>query len=287
MRLQVTDEDVEHYRENGFLVIDEFLDEAELEAWRAAVDDAVAARPDRRVPHRRESAKTVDAMPSDRRAWFEYYANVFTQRLFLWKTSERVKQLVFDPALAEMAAGLEDVDAVRIWQDQALVKEPWGHPTAFHIDGPIFPFNTPHCVSLWVALDDATLSNGCLAYLPGTHKEQSLRNAPIGQDLGGLLQEHPHWADIAPVFCPIPAGGAVLHNGFVAHGAGANMTPGRRRAMTVVYMEDGATYDRPGAGIWTWTAEEQARYQKGDRLDHDDQFPLVYARSASSAASAR
>lgn len=275
MHTDVTGKQIAQYRDLGFLALERFLDETELDEWRAAVDEAIAARPDRRLPHTTEPPKMHD---------YEFYSQVFTQRLYLWKTSERVKRIVFDRRIAEMAATLEGVDAVRVWQDQALVKEPWGHPTAFHLDGPIFPFNTPHCVSLWVALDDATLSNGCLGYLAGTHKEQSLCNAHIGRDLGDLLRKNPAWASIVPTFCPLPAGGAVLHNGFIAHGAGANMTPGRRRAMSIVYMEDGATYDRPEATQGIWTDEENARYSKGDRLDHDDQFPLVYDRSGTDLA---
>lgn len=285
MITQVSDDQVAFYRDNGFLTIDRLLSDAELDEWRAAVDEAVAQRADSRVPHRRDRPELLDTLTPEQRAGYEYYDKVFTQKLFLWRSSERVRQLVFDVELARMAAKLEGVDAVRVWQDQALVKEPWGHPTAFHLDGPIFAFDTPHCVSIWVALDDATLSNGCLAYIPGSHKAQSMRNAAIGSDLGGLFRENPGWADITPVFCPIPAGGAVIHNGFIAHGAGANMTPGRRRAMTVVYMADGATFDREDgaswAGAWSWSREERARYQPGDRLDSDEQFPLVYDGTAS------
>jgi len=285
MITQVSDDQVAFYRDNGFLTIDRLLSDAELDEWRAAVDEAVAQRAGSRVPHRRDRPELLDTLTPEQRAGYEYYDKVFTQKLFLWRSSERVRRLVFDVELARMAARLEGVDAVRLWQDQALVKEPWGHPTAFHLDGPIFAFDTPHCVSIWVALDDATLSNGCLAYIPGSHKAQSMRNAAIGSDLGGLFRENPGWADITPVFCPIPAGGAVIHNGFIAHGAGANMTPGRRRAMTVVFMADGATFDRDDgaswAGAWSWSREERARYQPGDRLDNDEQFPLVYDGTAS------
>jgi len=285
----LVDRDIASYRERGFLVIERLLDDEELDDWRAAVDEAIADRPDRRVPHRRETPEMVQSMAPEHRSGFEYYSNVFTQRMFLGRTSERMQTIVCDERLARLAADLEGVDAVRLWQDQALIKEPWGHPTAFHIDGPIFPFDTPHCVSLWVALDDATLSNGCLAYLPGTHAEQSMRNAAIGKDLGGLFRENPPWAGIEPVFCPVPAGGAVLHNGFIAHGAGANMTHGRRRAMTIVYMADGATFDRADptawAGAFSWTAEERARYRPGDRLDDDEQFPLLYRRPSAEPTS--
>ena len=285
MHTQLTADQVASYREQGFLVVDRCLDPAELEEWRAAVDEAVAERADSRVPHRRDRPDAIAALPAEQRAGYEYYDKVFTQKLFLWRSSERVRRLVLDGDLARIAAELEGVDAVRIWQDQALIKEPWGHPTAFHIDGPIFAFDTPHCVSFWVALDDATPHNGCLAYIPGSHSEQSMRNASIGNDLGALFRENPQWADTPPVFCPVPAGGAVIHNGFIAHGAGANMTPHRRRAMSVVFMADGATFDRDDgatwAGSWTWTRDQRERYHRGDRLDDDEFFPLVYSRSAS------
>jgi ectoine hydroxylase-related dioxygenase (phytanoyl-CoA dioxygenase family) len=75
-----------------------------------------------------------------------------------------------------------------------------------------------------VALDDATLANGCMWYLPGTHKTATYENAGIGQNLSDLFKKYPEWRAIEPVGCPCPAGSAVFHNGLVAHGAGANMT---------------------------------------------------------------
>lgn len=290
MDTQVTPEQIDRYRQDGFLVIDRLLDDTELAAWRRDYDAAVAERSDTRVPHRRDRPEQLAELTPEQRAGYEYYDRVFTQKVFLWRTSEAMRRRILDPELARLAAELEGVDAVRVWQDQALVKEPWGHPTAFHIDGPIFAFDTPHCASVWVALDDATLTNGCLAYLPGTHLDRSSQNAAIGTDLGALFQANPGWAGIEPRFCPVPAGGAVVHNGFIAHGAGANMTPGRRRAMAVVYMADGATFDRPDGrsweGSWAWSKEERARYRPGDRLDHDEQFPLVWSRTADAGAGA-
>jgi phytanoyl-CoA hydroxylase len=269
------------YRRDGFAVVEQLLDPEELEEWRGAIDQAVVERSSR-VPHIHEDPERIAKLPADKRAGLEFYGAVFTQRIFLHRTSERVRRLVLDARLGRLAADLEGVDRVRVWQDQALIKEPWGQPTAFHIDGPIFAFSDPRCVSVWVALDDATLSNGCLAYLPGTHREQSMRNAGIGKDLGGLFDANPQWASIDPVFCPIPAGGAVFHNGYIAHGAGANMTHGRRRAMTVVYIAEGVVFDREPfqwEGAWAWTKGQHERYRRGDLLNDDEQFPLAFSRA--------
>jgi ectoine hydroxylase-related dioxygenase (phytanoyl-CoA dioxygenase family) len=64
-----------------------------------------------------------------------------------------------------------------------------------------------------------------------------------------------------------------FHNGLIAHGAGANMTPGIRRAMTCAYMPDGSTFN----GQRNILREEQiARLAVGDVLDDDEQVPLIY-----------
>ena len=56
--------------------------------------------------------------------------------------------------------------------------------------------------------------------------------------MGGLFQLYPQWATLDAVARPMRAGSCSFHNGLLAHGAGANMTPGRRRAMTCAYMPD-------------------------------------------------
>ncbi len=44
MRTELTQDQIEFYRENGFIVLDEFLDGGELEEWREAVDETVHKR---------------------------------------------------------------------------------------------------------------------------------------------------------------------------------------------------------------------------------------------------
>ena len=96
-------------------------------------------------------------------------AKVFTQRMNLRRTSAAVKELVEDPGVGRLIADLEGVDAVRIYLDQAVVKEPYGSPSQYHLDLPWWPFHSSHACTVWVALDDATLENGCLYFVPGSH----------------------------------------------------------------------------------------------------------------------
>jgi ectoine hydroxylase-related dioxygenase (phytanoyl-CoA dioxygenase family) len=81
---------------------------------------------------------------------------------------------------------------------------------------------------------------------------------------------------IEPVSGECPAGSAVFHNGLTAHGAGANMTPRPRRAMTCAYMPDGATFN----GQRNILPEEYFQtLQIGDVLDNQEQNPLIWSRS--------
>lgn len=67
-----------------------------------------------------------------------------------------------------------------------------------------------------------------------------------------------------------------FHNALTAHGAGANMTPGFRRAMTCAYMPDGSTFN----GQRNILSKEQVeRLQIGDLRDNDRQVPLIYHRT--------
>ncbi len=271
MLTTLTPAQIATYRTGGFLVIEGFLTPAELAAWRAAVDEAVAAR----------NARRPQTAPPSREQ--QYYDNVFVQRINLWQDHAGVRALMFDPRLGRMAAELAGVAGIRIWHDQALIKPPWGNPTAWHLDDPYWSFDSRDAISLWVALDDATLSNGCLYYLPGTHRSARFDNVGIGENTGALFAVYPEWSAIEAVPAPVRAGSCVWHNGLVAHAAGANMTPRPRRAMTCAYMPDGCTFNGKRNIL---TDEQLARLRVGDPLRDERQNPLVYADGAPARAPA-
>jgi hypothetical protein len=231
MKNEVTPQQVEQYRSQGFLVIDGFLDAGELEHWRVVTQEAVDLR---------SKDTTILTNQSDPDT---YYAHVFTQCLRLADIHPGMAELMFDERLGRLAATLAGVDGIRIWHDQALFKPPYGNPTAFHFDDPFWSFSSRDAISLWVALDDATIANGCLWYLPGTHLEADFTPVNIGEQLGDIFKVYPQWRKVEARSTPCKAGSAVFHNGLVAHGAGANMTPKSRRAMTCAYMPDGSTFN--------------------------------------------
>ncbi len=275
MKGTVTEEQQARYGKEGFLVVDEFLDAAELEEWRAAVDHAVEQRGRQRLAFEaggEEGTSLTERTQEER----DYYDSVFTQRNNLWQTDEQMKRLLMQSDLGRFVADVAGIQGVRIWHDQALIKEPYANPTAYHLDVPFWSFKSADAITIWIALDDATIENGCLYYVPGSHLAQKFDNVGIGKELGALFDVYPEWADVAAVPCPVPAGGALLHNGLTFHGAGANMTPGRRRAMTCAYMPEGSTFNG------TQNVLPPAYFQTlavGDLLDNEEQNPLVFSRA--------
>lgn len=204
-----------------------------------------------------------------------YYDKVFTQRLNLWKLSETVKKYMFNADLGRMLCDLECVDGMRVWHDQALIKEPCGNPTAWHLDNPYWSFYSRHSISIWIALEPATLENGCMYFVPGSQKFATFENAGIGKDLGALFKVYPEMGKIDPVVVPMKPGDCSFHNGLTAHGAGSNMTRGRRIAMTCAYMPTGSTFN----GQQNILGHEYFKsLSEGDVLNNQSHNPLVYKR---------
>jgi len=171
---------------------------------------------------------------------------------------------------------------MRIWHDQALIKQPWSNPTGFHNDVPYWSFRSAHAASLWVALDDASLQNGCLHMVPGSHaailaegEEGAFAETKISKNVGAMMtDDHPAsigHLDAVPI--EYRAGDASIHNGLTAHGAGPNMTPRARRAMTLQMMPAGATF----SGTRNILGDERfAALTPGDDLADDTENPVLW-----------
>jgi ectoine hydroxylase-related dioxygenase (phytanoyl-CoA dioxygenase family) len=263
-------EQIEFYQANGFVVIEDFLAPDELEHWRKAVMQAVAERGGRKIPGKDIRIGEEDGINEDG----DYFGKVFDQLLNLWQTNSEVKELMLDERIGKMAAMLSGAEGIRIWHDQALFKRPWANPTAWHLDNPFWSFYDRRAISIWVALDDATLQNGCLYFIPGSHKGTNFDKISIGRNMDGIFDVYPQYAKAPAVAAPMKAGSCSFHNGLTIHGAGANMTNAWRRAMTCAYMPDGNVFN----GEPNILPEPYLSSLKtGDLLNNDQQNPLIYA----------
>jgi len=263
VKTDVSPQQVAEYQDRGFIHIPGFLSASEVAELKTAVLDAVASMGRRKVAG------------DEHDQWTEgdsYYDKVFTQRLNLWKINATVKSYMLSQSLGCMLCRLAGVKAMRVWHDQALIKEPFGNPTAWHLDNPYWSFSSRQSISMWIALEDATPYNGCMFFIPGTQKLANFDNVAIGQNLADLFKIYPAMAQIDPVPVPMKAGDCSFHNGLAAHGAGANMTRGRRIAMTCAYMPDGSTFN----GQKNILPDSYFNSLKiGDLLKNDQQNPQV------------
>jgi len=263
MKTILTDQQINRYQEDGCLVVRNFLDDSERKNLLEAINTAVDTMGKQKIagPNARDFLEKEG-----------FYDKVFLQRLNLWKISPFIHDMFTGQALGKMLRKLANVEALRIWHDQTLQKMPWANATAWHLDNPYWSFHSRHAITVWIALDDATVQNGCMHYLPGSHKLARYDNTDLDENMSGLFDVYPEFSEIEPVIGEMKAGDAGFHNGLTAHAAGANMTPYPRRAMTCAYMPDGAVYNGQqnilsGAYI--------AGLNVGDPLQDEEQNPLV------------
>ncbi|NKB71329.1 MAG: phytanoyl-CoA dioxygenase family protein [Candidatus Latescibacteria bacterium] len=267
MHTEVTTQQIEQYRREGWIIVEDFLGVEELEEMNAAIDESVAQMGSTKLAG--NGNKDIADSPDS------YYGGVFFQRVNMWKIHPVIGRYFLDAELGHMLCRLAGIDGIRIWHDQTLQKMPWASPTSWHIDVPNWSFHSPDAVSIWIALEDATIQNGCMYYLPGSHKVADYqRKGGFGPNMGGLFDDYPELRQTRAMPVELKAGSAGIHNGLMAHAAGPNMTPGSRRAMTCAYMPDGATFN----GIQNILSDEQvAALKVGDALDDESQNPLLWS----------
>lgn len=266
MRTTLTPDQIQSYRRDGFVAHPGLLTAGEVEELKSAVLSCVASMGRR---------KLADGGREDMVEGDGYYDKVFTQRLNLWRINDTVRRYMLSPDLGRMLCDLEGIDGYRVWHDQTLIKEPFANPTAWHLDNPYWSFHSRHAVSIWIALEDATAYNGCMCFLPGTHHMARYDNVGIGANMAELFKVYPEMARVDSVAVPMKAGDCSFHNGLCAHGAGANMTRGRRIAMTCAYMPVGSVFNGKQNVL---PPDYFKSLGLGQVLENDQWNPVVYQR---------
>ncbi|HUD50140.1 phytanoyl-CoA dioxygenase family protein [Parvibaculum sp.] len=160
-------------------------------------------------------------------------------KIFNPHLSGTAKEFAFGEGAADIVSDLLGPD-IDIFQSQFIFKNPgaWGQP--WHQDSFYFPFDQQPQVGLWLAISEATLENGCLSVLPGSHREPVHAHVPDGR-LGanqGYQEIVDHDMSGAVPMLMQPGDLLVFHS-FLMHRSEDNRSSSRRSAMVYHYGRAG------------------------------------------------
>ena len=222
--------DLQQFRVHGYLAMNGLLSTTEIEDSKAALSD---------LAHRRTAW--------DKRVWSQeepYFAGG-GQEARIDDPELRLRKLAFfvnlDSRLGDVAAHPRMraiVDQLigpggRMIQDMALLKPPFrGSEKPWHQDAAYFDW-TPlgSVVGTWIALDEATIDNGCMQVIPGTHLQGPaphfhVRDCQLADQRVQVGQA---------VTIPLRPGGILFFSALLHHGTPPNMSAARRRALQFHY----------------------------------------------------
>jgi len=229
-RSLLTRSQIQGYQKYGYLKVEGLINQTELTSARSAIDTAVAERT--AGDQRNINEKTR-------------YEQSFIQCMRLWEDNPAVAEFTFNLRIAQAAAELMQVNCARLWQDQALYKEPGGASTTAHQDQTFWPIGYAPLISAWVALCDVNRENGAMGYVPASHLAGRLRAVDITHTSEPYdILKDPALAGATPQWVEACAGTVIFHHGLCVHTAGPNTTADTRRAMTMVYYADGAIREK-------------------------------------------
>jgi len=220
----ISPEEITRYRSDGYLVLRDVVEAAKITAFRDAVREVVARHAEPRPP-----APLRDT-----------YAKAFIQVFNAWAFDPRVRELVFDPGLADLAARLMGVPTLRLFCDEILYKEPGAGHTPWHQDLSACPFKPNTGITLWIPLCEVSEEMGTMYFAHGSHKAGELGPYDISDDTDRDLGAFVHEQKLTCVDTgPMRPGDLSFHDGWMVHGAHENHTQKLREVIVLHYFPDG------------------------------------------------
>ena len=152
-------------------------------------------------------------------------------------THGRVYDLLTHPRIVAYVRDLLGEDVIA-WGSHFFCKMPGdGKRVSWHQDASYWPLTPSKVVTAWLAIDDASVENACMRYIPGTHLLGHLTYTLREDDDSNVLNQTVEDADLlgAPVDVELRAGEMSLHSDLLLHGSEANQSARRRCGLTLRY----------------------------------------------------
>ncbi len=237
---RLTTDEINRFREEGYLAFDGLLSREELETARERLKELV----------RETAAESAQGSVLTRRDGGRFHVQLEPgtdcSTLSAEEVELKVRKLMWycdvDPFFSRLAEGHPRLRGVlesllgagaMLFQDMALVKPPLiGSEKPWHQDNAYFAV-TPleQVVGVWIALDAATVENGCMHVIPGGHREGARRHHHTTDCT--IVPERLDAGQAVPI--PLPAGGVLFFMGMLPHQTPPNRSSHRRRALQFHY----------------------------------------------------
>ena len=168
---------------------------------------------------------------------------VFRSDEMMWLHDEIVRHFVLSNRIAQIASELLGVEAVRLYHDNALSKEPGCGRTPWHYDYHHFPINSRNVCTAWIPLQPIPREMGPLAFAAG------IETYKLVEDLAFNKFDSSYDKQLSQIFADknifvddssFDLGEISFHHTLSFHTAGANRTNESRMALATTYFEDGA-----------------------------------------------
>lgn len=223
--MQLTATQIDQFREYGYLLINRFLSEATIMRYRVAYMETVERL---RSEHALRNGAAVDDSDAHEKVYQLRTAHLLHQAF-----DEHVR----NPEFLDVVQSLIGAD-IQLVHYQGLYKPPLtGGSVNWHQDDFYWPSNdsTEGSVSLWVPLDDATVDNGCMWYVPGSHHRilphDQLWDPKQRKGFYYGIPSLPAELERQAVPAQIKAGGIAIHAGSLVHCSRPNHSEQPRRAL--------------------------------------------------------
>lgn len=226
--------EIEHFQEQGYIIVRQAFNPKETgDALQGLQDLIMGKNPEFTGVVFEAKAQDILSTLS-----LEERQDAVRKLMFFVDYDARLNAISHHPKLLNAVNQLLGNQEPMLFQDMALTKPPrLGREKPWHQDNAYFnyPLGTP-VVGCWIALDEATIENGCMQFMPGQHKggpqiHYQLRDWQIC-DTEILGQRS--------VAAPLKPGGLLLFSGMLPHGTPHNSSGQRRRALQYHYAPSDA-----------------------------------------------
>jgi ectoine hydroxylase-related dioxygenase (phytanoyl-CoA dioxygenase family) len=236
---RLSDKQVEFYRENGYLAGIRLLNDEQIEVLRKELAELVnPAHPGNELFYEFNSNESADPQ------------KVLFHALGAWRITPGFHDLLWNLAFCLPASQLLE-GPVRFWHDQLFYKPAHhGGVVIWHQDYSYWTRTQPMAhLSCWIGLDDSTRENGCLHYVPGSHRWNLLPREDFANNMDtihGVLSEAQK-REFNPKAIELKKGECSFHHPLMVHGSFDNQTDRPRRAAVINVVRDGvrSVSDKP------------------------------------------